>query len=168
MIQLESHNSQLPMFVYGLKLQCHSNETTALTLPAQRSSVRLDFTCIHVAVQLSINRACPLLAQWMTQNKKNKNKNNKTACTFNCTGLHVCLKVTIHKYAQVHNSQCIAHLWQNWVLVVKTNGHGSNEVPNDLILNRCRQAKTHSPSMLCILELNFQTSNKCRKHHKYK
>lgn len=53
----------------------------------------------------------------------------------------ICLKITSHKYAQVQDSQCIAHLWQNWVLAVKTNGHGSHEVPNYLILKKKKKDK---------------------------
>lgn len=78
---------------------------------------------------ISINRAHAVLSS-VNDTKKTKKK----AHTFNCTGLQLCLKVTFHKYAQVQDSQCIAHLWQNWVLAVKTNGHGNHEVPNYLRL----------------------------------
>lgn len=85
------------------------------------------------------------MSSFGSMNDTEQQQQQQKACTFNCTGLQVCLKVTLHKYAQVQDSQCIAHLWRNWELAVKTNGRGSNEVPNYLILNRCRQAKTHSP-----------------------
>lgn len=39
----------------------------------------------------------------MTRKKKEKQE----AHTFNCTGLQVCLKVTLHTYAQAQDSQCI-------------------------------------------------------------
>lgn len=108
--------------------------------------------------------SCFWLSEWQNTNKQQKKKTH----TFNCTGLQVCLKIVLHTYAQVQDSQCIAHLWENWVLAVKTNGHGRHEVPNYLILKqkikkRCRQAKADPPSILCIQEFDFQTSNKWRK-----
>lgn len=84
--------------------------------------------CINA---VSTNRACPVFGS-VNDTKQKQTK----AHTFNCTGLQVCLKITLHTYAQVQDSRCIAHLWQNWVLAVKTNGHVSNEVPNYLIFKK--------------------------------
>ena len=86
----------------------------------------------HVVVAFLQTRVL-FLAQWMTQNKK---PIHSTVQVYKDVW-----KLQIHTYAQVQDSRCIAHLWQNWVLAVKTNGRGSrNEVPNYLILKEKKSA----------------------------